>query len=69
MSSQAYVYIPNLVGRQVLRIPREEADSTEQPKAPAPTPKLSFSTASSMLTSRVASRSTSVSVESVDELE
>ncbi|KAF2677166.1 hypothetical protein K458DRAFT_436800 [Lentithecium fluviatile CBS 122367] len=68
MSSQAYVYIPNLVGRQMLRIPVipcEEADYTEQPQLTTTSaPKLSLNTTSSMPSSRELSPSLSV-----DELE
>jgi hypothetical protein len=73
MSSQAYVYIPNLVGRQMLRIPIipcEEADYSEESEHSASTQKLSDAkTTSSMPTSRETSPSPSVSVEEVDEFE
>jgi len=74
MSSQAYVYIPNLVGRQMLRIPVmpcEEADYTEESELPTSESTLSFvnTTTTTRPASRDSSRSPSVSVESVDELE
>ena len=75
MSSQAYVYIPNLVGRQMLRIPlmpyEDETDCAEESDLPTSESTYSFinTTSTSMPTSRDSSPSPSVSVESVDELE
>jgi hypothetical protein len=75
MSSQTYVYIPNLVGRQMLRIPVipcEEADYSEEPElstSNASTFDFVNTTTTSRPTSRESSPSPSVSVESVDELE
>lgn len=72
-SDLQYVYIPNLVGRQMLRIPvmaNDDGDHDEQPQPQNTTtaPKLSLTT-SSASSSREASPSPSVSVESVDEFE
>jgi hypothetical protein len=74
MSSQEYVYIPNLVGRQMLRIPVipcDEADHTDESELPTSQPTLTYinTTTTSMPTSRDSSPSPSVSVQSVDELE
>jgi hypothetical protein len=73
MSSQTYVYIPNLVGRQMLRIPItpcEETDYTEDSEpSTTSTYDFSYTSTTSSMSTRDSSPSPSVSVEEVDELE
>lgn len=71
MSSPSYVYIPNLVGRQMLRIPvADEVEHNKETQAPATERTLAHvTTPKSTFSSRESSPAISITVESVDELE
>jgi hypothetical protein len=72
MSSPQYVYIPNLVGRQMLRIPVMPCDdviSTIEPITSASLLTLDTSIVTASSSSYTRDSSPARSVESVDELE
>ncbi|KAF1950766.1 hypothetical protein CC80DRAFT_496503 [Byssothecium circinans] len=74
-TTMPYVYIPNLVGRQMLRIPTltldNEPDLSQPTEVPEATPSLTLNTTEVKTAAMGHSRksSVSVSVESVDEEE
>ncbi|KAF2645504.1 hypothetical protein P280DRAFT_465325 [Massarina eburnea CBS 473.64] len=75
-TEMSYVYIPNLVGRQMLRIPalslNDEPEISSETEIPEATPSLTFDITdvkSASLSGFHRNTSPSVSVESVDEAE